>query len=131
MDALANGKAVLVEWISKLPEADRAAVQAVVDKAEAQAAVQYLGESALRQPDYSRLMNERKRRPVSKTPTTRNCKRGRRPTRRSASCGPTRPRIRISPQEGRHPWIPTSQIPHGHRFSRPPRSTPPRSMRVW
>lgn len=57
-DVLATGKAVLTEWVSKLPEADRAAVQAIINKADAQAAVQFIGESALRQPDYSRAMNE-------------------------------------------------------------------------
>ena len=57
-DVLASGKAVLTEWISKLPEADRAAAQAIVDKAEAQDAVKHVGESALRQSDYSRVMAE-------------------------------------------------------------------------
>jgi hypothetical protein len=57
-DALASGKAVLAEWVSRLPEANRAAVQAILDTAEAQAAVQFIGEGTLRQADYSRAMND-------------------------------------------------------------------------
>ena len=58
MDAIANGKAVVADWVKTLPEADRAVVQAALDKADAQPAVQFLGEASLRQSDYSRAMNE-------------------------------------------------------------------------
>lgn len=58
MGAKESGQTFLAGVLAKLPEADRAAAQAIFGKPEAEAAVVLVGEGALARPDYSKHMDD-------------------------------------------------------------------------
>lgn len=58
MGAKESGQSFIAGVLAKLPEADRAAVQAIFAKPEAEQAVILVGEGALARPDYSKAMDD-------------------------------------------------------------------------
>src|SRR5258706_4057973 len=58
MGAKESGQSFLAGVLAKLPEADRAAAQAIFEKPEAEQAIVLVGEGALARPDYSKAMDE-------------------------------------------------------------------------
>ena len=62
MGAYESGVSLKDLMLSKLPEADRAAAKAIFEKAEAKDAVTLLGDSALARSDYSKSMDDLRKR---------------------------------------------------------------------
>lgn len=60
MGAFETGQTFLAGVLAKLPEADRAQVEAIFGKPEAKDAVVIIGDGTLARPDYSKAMNDLK-----------------------------------------------------------------------